>query len=222
MVEREQRQSGSGAESQQGGTPDESADRRMEILRQAAQVFRQKGYHGAGMREIAAGIGVAPGALYYYFKSKEDLLYACQDLSLSKLIEIGEQLAASSAPADERLRALMRAHLDLTLDELGGSAAHVEFHALPEERLRRIVRKRDQYEALLRSLIQAGIDSGRFRPVDAKLTALTLLGALNWTVVWWRPDGPWGAHDVVDGIASILLDGLCASPPETPAQGRTP
>ena len=53
-----------------------SPDRRMEILRQAASVFREKGYHGAGMREIAKGIGVAPGALYYYFESKEDLLYS--------------------------------------------------------------------------------------------------------------------------------------------------
>ena len=52
-----------------------------------AAVFRQKGFHGAGMREIARGLGMAPGALYYYFKSKEDLLYACQTLSLKRLLE---------------------------------------------------------------------------------------------------------------------------------------
>ncbi|MDJ0974989.1 MAG: TetR/AcrR family transcriptional regulator [Planctomycetota bacterium] len=200
----------------------DAPDRRMEILRQAAQVFRQKGYHGAGMREIAAGIGVAPGALYYYFKSKDDLLYACQDLSLSRLIEVGEQLLAGTGPADERLRVLMRAHLDLTLDELGGSAAHVEFHALPEDRLREVVKKRDRYEGLIRGLIQAGIDSGRFRPVDAKLAALALLGALNWTVVWWRPDGPWSAHDVVDGFADLYLLGLRNGRIEATPEGRTP
>ncbi|MHC4731170.1 MAG: TetR/AcrR family transcriptional regulator, partial [Planctomycetota bacterium] len=56
-----------------GGRPDA---KRAEILRRAAQVFRRKGFHGAGMREIAKGLGMAPGALYYYFESKEDLLYA--------------------------------------------------------------------------------------------------------------------------------------------------
>lgn len=186
----------------------DGADRRMEILRQAAQVFRQKGYHGAGMREIAAGLGVAPGALYYYFKSKDDLLYACQDISLSRLITVIDELVASSAPAGERIRALIRAHLDFTLDELGGSAAHVEFHALPGDRLRQIVTKRDRYEAGIRALIQAGVDSGEFRAVDVKLATLFLLGALNWTVVWWRPEGAWGSDDLNDGFADFFLEGL--------------
>ena len=186
----------------------ENGDRRREILRQAAHVFREKGYHGAGMREIAAGIGVAPGALYYYFESKEDLLYACQDISLTRLLEAGEALATSDAPADERLRALIATHLDLTLDELGGSAAHVEFHALPEERLREIVAKRDRYEAQIRTILEEGIREGVFREVDVKLTALALLGALNWTVVWWRPEGRWSPKDLVGGFTDVLLSGL--------------
>lgn len=194
----------------------DGTNRRMEILRQAAQVFREKGYHGAGMREIAAGIGVAPGALYYYFKSKEDLLYACQDMSLSRLIEVGEQLVASDAPADQRIRDLIRAHIDFTIDELGGSAAHVEFHALPEDKLRDIVRKRDRYEGCIRALIQAGVDAGAFRAVDVKLTALWLLGALNWTVVWWRPEGTWKSEDLETGFADLFLEGLRA-----PGEGST-
>ncbi len=185
-----------------------SEDRRTQILREAASVFRQKGYHGAGMREIAAGLGIAPGALYYYFESKEDLLYGCQDISLNRLISVGERLAASDAPADERLRRLIAAHLDLTLDELGGSAAHVEFHALPEERLRKIVAKRDHYESLIRRVLQDGVDACVFRPIDVKLTSLALLGMLNWTVVWWKPEGPWAAQDLVARFTDIFLDGL--------------
>jgi AcrR family transcriptional regulator len=180
----------------------------MEILRQAASVFREKGYHGAGMREIAKGIGVAPGALYYYFESKEDLLYACQDISLTRLLAVGSELAAASGPADARLRQLLFAHLDLTLDELGGSAAHVEFHALPEARLRQIVEKRDAYEAQIRSILEDGIRQGLFRQVDVKLATLTILGALNWTVFWWRPGGTWSTEDLVDGITDLVLGGL--------------
>ncbi len=186
----------------------QTPDRRMEILRQAASVFREKGYHGAGMREIAKGIGVAPGALYYYFESKEDLLYACQDISLTRLLAVGSELAAAGGPADARLRKLLFAHLDLTLDELGGSAAHVEFHALPEPRLRQIVEKRDAYEGQIRSILEDGIRQGLFRQVDVKLTTLTTLGALNWTVFWWRPGGTWSTEDLVDGITDLVLGGL--------------
>lgn len=190
-------------------------DRRAEILRRAAAVFREKGFHGAGMREIAAGLGMAPGALYYYFKSKEDLLYACQDISLTRLIEHATEVLARQEPADVLLHALIAAHLDLTLDELGGSAAHVEFHALPEEKLRAIVAKRDEYEGLIRTLMRRGIRAGTFRKVDVKLTTLALLGALNWSVVWFNPEGRWSPPDLVRGFADVFVDGLRASHPHT-------
>lgn len=188
-------------------------DRRAEILRGAAAVFREKGFHAAGMREIAAGVGMAPGALYYYFASKEDLLQACQDIALSRLIARATEILARDEPADVLLRALVDAHLDLTLDELGGSAAHVEFHALPEEKLRPIVAKRDAYEALVRTLIRRGIRAGTFRTVDVKLTTLALLGALNWSVVWFNPEGRWSPPDLVRGFADVFVDGLRASAP---------
>ncbi len=187
-------------------------DKRAEILRRAAVVFREKGFHGAGMREIAAGLGMAPGALYYYFDNKEALLYACQDISLTRLLSSGREILKQKEPADVLLRALIHAHLDLTLDELGGSAAHVEFHALPEEKLREIVAKRDEYEGLIRTLIRRGIRAGTFRSIDVKLTTLALLGALNWSVVWFNPEGRWSSADLVRGFADVFVDGLRASP----------
>ena len=183
-------------------------DRRREILRAAAAVFRAKGFHGAGMRDIAAALGIAPGGLYYYFESKEALLHACQELSLRRLIALAEEQLAADGPVEDRLRAVVAGHLDQTLDEMGGSAAHIEFHALPKKQLRNIVRKRDRYEKALRALVQEGIDTGVFRDVDAKLTTLTILGALNWTVVWWRPDGPLTTEELVDGLLEPVLSGL--------------
>ena len=127
---------------------------------------------------------------------------------------MGSELAAADGPADERLRRLLFAHLDLTLDELGGSAAHVEFHALPEPRLRQIVEKRDAYEGQMRSILEDGIRQGLFRQVDVKLTTLTILGALNWTVFWWRPGGTWTTEDLVDGITDLVFGGLRVQSPE--------
>jgi AcrR family transcriptional regulator len=188
-----------------GGRPDA---KRAEILRRAAQVFRRKGFHGAGMREIAKGLGMAPGALCYCFESKEDLLYACQILSLRRLLKSAREIAAADDPPAEKLRGLVRAHLGHILDELGGSFAHVEFHALPEPLLSDVVSKRDAYERLVRRVLREGIAAGSFRSVDVKLATLSLLGALNWTVVWWRPEGNRNLEVVADQMAATFLEGL--------------
>jgi AcrR family transcriptional regulator len=182
--------------------------KRAEILRRAAEVFRGKGFHGAGMREIAKGLGLAPGALYYYFESKEDLLHACQRLSLERLLRSAKEIAGMTAPPGEKLRLLVHAHLAHVLGELGGSFAHVEFHALPEAQLKEVVRWRDAYERLVRGVIEEGTRAGAFRSTDYKLDALALLGALNWAAVWWRPDGPLSVDEVARRIADLFLKGL--------------
>jgi len=185
------------------------ADRkRAEILRRAAEVFRRKGFRGAGMREIATGLGLAPGALYYYFESKEDLLHACQRLSLQRLLKSASAIAATAEPPAEKLRRLVLAHLSHVLGDLGGSFAHVEFHALPDPQLAEVVGWRAAYERHVRGIIEEGIRAGAFREVDGKLAALALLGALNWAAVWWRPDGPLSVAEVAERTADLFLKGL--------------
>ena len=160
------------------------------------------------MREIAAGLGMAPGALYYYFESKDDLLYACQILSLKRLLASAQEIVSADLEPDQKLRKLVRAHLGHILDELGGSFAHIEFHALPEARLSEVVSKRDRYEKLVRRVLREGVEAGVFRNSDIKLTALSLLGALNWTVVWWKPEGRRDLQAVADQVANTFLEGL--------------
>lgn len=185
-----------------------SDGRRAEILRKASEVFGRKGFHGAGMREIADALGMVPGALYYYFESKDDLLFACQILALNGLVTSGREIAASDTPPAEKVRRIVAAHLDHVLGELGGGLAHVEFRALPEERLSEVVTKRDEYEAIVRGVIAEGTAAGAFREVDPKLAALQLLGSLNWAVVWWRPDGGLDPAAVAAAFAEQFLGGL--------------
>lgn len=184
------------------------AERRLEILRRAAEVFREKGFQGAGMREIAEGLGLAPGALYYYFPSKMDLLYACQAIALDRLTEGAREIARRGVRADERLRRLVDHHLGVILDELGGSAAHLEVGALPPPRRREIVKRRDAYELILRKVIRDGAKDGTLRAVDEKTTAMALLGALNGTVAWWRPEGKRTATELGQAYADLFLRGL--------------
>ena len=103
---------------------------------------------------------------------------------------------------EDKVRAMVRSHLQETLGSLGGSFAHIEFHGLDPERLEEVVAERDRYEACWREVLTE-LDAN-----DPKLAALTCLGALNWAAVWWRPDGEHTVDDVADSMAGTLLSGV--------------
>lgn len=188
----------------EAGTP------RLEILAAASEVFRKKGFHRAGMRDIAAALGVAVGKLYYYFRSKQDLLAFCQQDTLRRLLRTQELLEGLGLPPDRRLDLLVRGHLRCLNRGIPGSLAHLEVEGLEAPLRRPIVVLRDRYERRLRELIAEGSREGVFRDADPKLTALAMLGALNWTVKWYRPGGNGSLEVIEDSFAEQIVRGLLA------------
>src|SRR5437016_552760 len=134
--------------------------RRLEILRAAARIFRDRGFAAAGMREIAVAADLSPANLYHYFRGKEELLYFCQDRALDRLLAALAQAAAVRAPLAVRLRDLAAAHVLCLVDGVEGSAAHLEVDALPARLRALIVAKRDRYERGVRALVAAGMRRG--------------------------------------------------------------
>lgn len=188
--------------------PGRREERRAEILRRAAAAFRDRGFHGAGMREIAAAAGMVPGNLYYYFRSKDDLLYFCQRQALSRLLSGARRIAKEDGPARIRLESLVEAHVVCLLETTGGSAANLEFRSLPAARRSEIAAKRDAYERVVRRVVKEGGKDGSLRAVDAKLATLALLGAMNGIVVWWRPEGARKPREIARAFSTTLVKGL--------------
>jgi AcrR family transcriptional regulator len=197
-------------------------ERRLAILRAAAGVFRDRGYEGASMDEIAERLDMAKGNLYYYFKNKQELLFFCQDHSLDRLIEAAREIESLAAREDEKLRRLVVEHVVCVLDELDGASAHTEFHVLPDELRARLLAKRDAYESRVRALVAAGIKTGVFASVDAKMATLALLGALNAAPRWYRPGGPRSAEAIGEQFAALFLDGLRDHTSKSQTPRRTP
>src|SRR3982751_221116 len=88
---------------------DPQASTRIDILKSAAAAFRRVGYHGATVEQIAAALHMKKGNLYYYFKNKEEILYACHQYSLDRLTQLLEEIDGSRAGADVKLRRLIDA-----------------------------------------------------------------------------------------------------------------
>jgi len=172
------------------------------------------------MREIAAAADLSPANLYHYFHGKQELLYFCQETSLERMLAAVHAARRARIPAAERLRGVIRAHVDCVLGEMEGAAAHLEVDDLPAPLKRRILAKRDLYERDIRRIVAAGIASGEFVDCDAKLTTQAILGALNWSARWFRPDGERSPSDVGDAFATYLVRGLIAAPAASRADGR--
>ncbi|PYU01164.1 MAG: hypothetical protein DMG38_05085 [Acidobacteria bacterium] len=182
--------------------------RRLEILRAAGRQFRSRGFMETGMRDIAEAAELSPANLYNYFEGKHEILFFCQDSSLDRMLAALEKARRARADASAKLRLVIVSHLRCLLDEVEGSAAHLLTSALPAGPQRYLVAKRDRYELGVRNLILSGMRGGEFIQGDAALIARAMLGALNWSVQWFRPDGPMTAEEIAESLADYLIRGL--------------
>ena len=188
------------------------AEERLRILHAAARAFRAHGFAATGMRDIAAEADLSAANLYHYFSSKDELLFFCQDRTLDRLFEILEVTRRARGPVPGRLQGLASAHVLCLIDEVEGSAAHLEVDALAPKLRAGVVAKRDRYERGVRALVAAGIRRRELRGCDATLATRGFLGALNWTAHWFRPGGARRAAQVAAEIADYAVAGLAAGP----------
>jgi AcrR family transcriptional regulator len=192
----------------EGNRSEISAATRLEILRSASAAFRKHGYHGATVERIAATLHMNKGNLYYYFRSKEEILFACHEYSHDRLQELIDQTVRSTAPAEAKLRKLICAAVHVILDELHGTALLVDLEALTPAHRRAVIHRRDRFDRGLRLIIEEGMATGAFRTGDPKLLGFAMLGAINWIARWFNAAGPSPSDEIATRFADYLIGGL--------------
>lgn len=184
--------------------------RKDEILRSALRAFRERGYHGTTLEDIASRLGLRKTALYYYYPDKEAILYECHRRSLDELDRVITETYARFGTATDRLSHIIREHVRVMTEILEGSPLALEVTALSPDRQREVVSERDRYEETLREIIQDGVGSGEFRPVDPKIATFAVLGAINWIARWYDPEGAKGPPELGAEFVEHLVGGLAA------------
>ena len=187
---------------------DPNASTRVDILKSAAKAFRKLGYHGATVEQIAAALQMKKGNLYYYFKNKEEILFACHQYSLDRLTRLLEDVEESPAPPDAKLRRLIVAFVHTILDELHGTALLLDLEALTPAHLKAVIARRDRFERGVRKVLEDGIAEGHFGAGDPKLLAFAVFGAVNWIPRWFNPEGPATSQQIADLFADFFIRGL--------------
>jgi AcrR family transcriptional regulator len=176
--------------------------RRQEVVYEAAKAFARDGYNTTTMQELAGAMGLATGALYHYFGSKEQLLMSICDQLMEPLLERATELLDEPAPAGDQLRALVRlwvghvvAHRDHML------VFQQERHLIESaERWRKVRASRKAFERLI-----AGVLERAPLRTDPRLALLALLGMVNHTAQWYRPRGDLTPVQIADGYVDLVM-----------------
>lgn len=194
--------------------------RRREIEDVASELFREHGYSGTSVRDIARALDIQGASLYSHVASKQDVLWSIVDGTATQFETAAEE-ALSGVDADDALaalRALVRAHVGVVLEDVGRASVFVhEWRSLGPERRARTLERRDAYEGRFRAMIEAGIASGAVAPIDPIVAAAYLLTALNGLVAWYRPEGRLDADAVADAYVELTLRTIAGTAPEGPA-----
>jgi AcrR family transcriptional regulator len=180
--------------------------REEEILSAAARIFREKGYHGTSVRDIAESVGLLKGSLYHYIRSKEELLARLFEGALEETIRELDEIAAREEPAADRLRAMVRAYSLSVTANLDSVALYLrEWRSLPPPELARVRARRRSMRALFESVIAEGVRRREFAVADAKVAALAMLGMVNWMYEWYRPRGRLRPEALANELADLAL-----------------
>lgn len=160
--------------------------RREELIAAAARIFSARGYEGASLREICAAAGILAGSMYHHFRSKEDLFVSVHAEGFRRLNQVVDRVLEGKTEPWARLEGAVGAHLAELVENTDVAAVTGAslFHREGSHLQRRLNRQREAYEDRFRKLIQALPLPAE---VDRSLLRLTLLGAVNWTRVWYRP-----------------------------------
>jgi AcrR family transcriptional regulator len=181
--------------------------RRQEIVATAASVFAGQGYDQTTMQELARQLGLATGALYHYFGSKEQLLMAICDQMTEPILARAREVSLGDDPPADRLRTLVRlwvAHVIEYREHM--LVFQQERHVIEaDEQWRQVRDSRKAFERIIGRLLDDA-RPGAQRPGDRRIAVGALLGMVNHTANWCRPGGPLTAEDIADGYLSLLLD----------------
>jgi AcrR family transcriptional regulator len=182
--------------------PRSASGREDAILAAAARIFREKGYHGTSVQDIAESVGLLKGSLYHYIRSKEELLARLFDGALDDTVRELEAIASRDANATERLRAMVKAYVRAVTANLDAVGLYLrEWRALPQPELTRLRGRRRTMRALFEDVIADGVKRREFAASDVKISTLAILGMANWLFEWYRPRGRMRAEELAEEIA---------------------
>jgi AcrR family transcriptional regulator len=189
-------------------------DQKLEfILRNAARIFAEKGYHQTSMRDISRETNVSLAGLYYYCKSKEELLFLIQDNCFGHVLERLEQRLRETTEPIEKLRLVIENHLSFFAANMAEmKVLSHEADSLAGEMHAHVSGKKQQYTKLVRRILSEvqAQQASSVQKLDLTVATYALFGMMNWIYNWYDPRGKLSVTDLIHNITRLFLNGFLA------------
>jgi AcrR family transcriptional regulator len=186
------------------------------VIRAAARAFNEHGYHNTSLDDLAAALHVTKPTLYYYVRSKEELLFECFRAGVDRIRAAFEAAERMQAPARERLAVVLRGYAEAIASEFGWCMVRVEHQDLSPALSGPINDLKVEVDRRLRQLLAEGVRDGARAVRDPRMAAFALAGALNWIAYWYREDyrgdRPLTPAGIADAFMAEFLQGLLPRP----------
>lgn len=177
-----------------------------QILMSAIKIVNERGHEGATMEEIAAELQMTKGSLYYYFKNKNDLLYQCHHLVLSRAIAEHEDHLLENLSPEQLLRKMVSTHISFAINEREIFSMMIDpKRTFDDGQLESVLLLRKKYAALFDEVIRRGIASQQFERSEVVLVRMFILGAMNWVQQWFNEEGRFNQEQLIEEYADYVL-----------------
>ncbi len=184
------------------------AEKREAVLRAAVRMFNARGYHATSLDDVAASLGISKPTIYHYLGNKEQVLIECVTRGLEPLRVAAEAAREEPGSGLDRLRRFLLQYACINMDDFGRCVVRTGDECLSQDGAALFRARKRDIDHALRELIAEGVADGSIAPVDVKLAAFALAGALNWPARWHDPDGALPPEEIAAKLVDVAIGGL--------------
>lgn len=178
------------------------------ILTQAKEFFSKKGYKGTTLDDLTNVFGVSKPAIYYYFKSKMDILLDLHATGFQKAEKGLDEILSTDLSIKQKLRKILEMHVENIISDIELQRVfYLDEIEMPKSLRRKIKDRRKDYTNKIANLYKKGIEEGSFNKIDPNLAVYFLLGACNWLIMWYSAQKSPNPELVIENLMKMLRKG---------------
>ncbi len=183
------------------------------ILAEAKQLFSVKGYRGTTLRDLTISFGVSRPSIYYYYKSKMEILSELHSKGFNEAISNFDEILSTTLPTREKFRKILEVHTrNLANDTELSRIFYLDEMEMPTKLRKEIRKRRRVYTDRIIDVYNKGVAEGIFQNIEPKIAVYLLLGACNWLTMWYSPKKSIGPENIVHSLMLILCEGYERKP----------
>ena len=186
----------------------ERAAKRDAVLRAAVRMFNDRGFHATSLDDVAASIGIAKRTIYHYLASKDQVLLECVTIGLNQLLEAAAQARQQPGTGRDRLEIFLRRYVEINMEDFGRCVNRTGEEVLSPASIPQYRKLKRGIDDAMRERLAEAVEDGSIAPVDVRIAAFTLAGALNWPARWHSPDGPMSREEISAAMVDFLMQGM--------------